>query len=206
MYKSPHYKYSLSSAWREKNQSCVKLWRISVKARHALWLRSGLPTRFLRRGCLIGSLELTQSLSGAAFLDITWRFTSLVGCLSNQDKNNGVSTEIPVLLVSLQFDVRHWLFSQTTRKRQGRVVFYLKYIRENSFRVAGANRSTFPVSFWLACMTFFLWFGDKVSSFCNKQTCKNLTLLICPHYKSGKKYLPMVTPYHNLVSGFAECW
>lgn len=54
---------------------------------------------------------------------------------------------------------------------------YLKYIRENSFRVAGANRSTVPVSFWLA-MTFFLWFGDKVSSLCNKQTCKNLTLLI----------------------------
>ncbi|TNN74158.1 hypothetical protein EYF80_015603 [Liparis tanakae] len=39
---------------------------------------------FLRRGCLIGSLEFTHSLSGAAFLDITWRFTSFAGCLWDQ--------------------------------------------------------------------------------------------------------------------------
>lgn len=43
--------------------------------------------------------------------------------------------------------------------------FYLKYSRENSFSVAGAIRSTVPISFWFASMTFFLWFGDKLSRF-----------------------------------------
>lgn len=71
-----------------------------MKARHALWLSSGLPTSFLRRGCLIGSLEFAHSLSGAAFLDITWRLTSLVGCL--QDEGNNMS--IPAV------SAVHWAF------------------------------------------------------------------------------------------------
>lgn len=139
---------------------CYVLWRISVKARLALWLSSELPSSFLRRACLIGSLEFAHSLSGAAFLDITWRFTSLVGCLRVQEN----ITQIPAVSIvkwALSLAIvreRLWVFSR-----------YLKCSRENSFSVAGANLSNVPVSFLFACMMFFRWLGDRLRRLWNKE-------------------------------------
>lgn len=46
---------------------------------------------------------------------------------------------------------------------------YLKYSRENSLSVAGANLSIVPVSFWFSRMMFSLWLGDKLSRLWKKK-------------------------------------
>lgn len=70
------------NAINDKGNHLLYVWqRISVKALQASGLKSGLPTSLFSRGCLMGSLELAHSLSGAAFLEITCLWTSLMGCL-----------------------------------------------------------------------------------------------------------------------------
>lgn len=81
--------------------------RISVKARQALWVNSGWPPSFLSSGCLIGSLEWTHNLSGAAFLAITWRFTSLMGCLERGQR----------VVLSVLF---HWSAGEKSQQKNGR--------------------------------------------------------------------------------------
>ena len=104
----------------------------------------------------MGSLEWTHSFSGAAFLEITCRFTSLVGCLQDQGHKMripAVST-VPVGISLLKEHARSSHIEDICR--------YLKYSRENSFKVAGANLCIVPVSFSVSCMMFFLWLGDKL--------------------------------------------
>lgn len=78
-----------------------------MKARQALWVNSGWPPSFLSSGCLIGSLEWTHNLSGAAFLAITWRFTSLMGCLERGQR----------VVLSVLF---HWSAGEKSQQKNGR--------------------------------------------------------------------------------------
>lgn len=96
--------------------------RISVKAWQACGLKSGLPTSLFSKGCLMGSLEFAHSLSGAAFLEITCLFTSLMGCLWQRQKQHGVCFwNISECNVTMW-----WNGAESTWSTQGKTLWELK--------------------------------------------------------------------------------